>query len=336
MTFLPKRDAPHSQSPGWDYKPQQTPQALGALQSSFPLSPGSWRQRFRLPHTAGLSVFSSGDGARPTAGGGVRRRIPPPRSAGGRGAGQPGQRAGDRAATTARAAMEGDGVRWGSEPVSGPGPGGGGMLRDLCRSFGRYRRYLGRLRQNLRETQKFFHDVKGSHSRGCPSSPTGDGGAQRGPAGDVAEPGLQAGKAGGREGGRAGQADGRADRTPALQNNPGKRRAGREGRVAGLVGLCPPRPRGLGRASPGAGEGRPGLGRGVGLGPGGARRHRFQEQDPGKRAWPVLGRAGRGVTRGVGKVALSWGLGRCGSESPFRDGGVERWRRGSRQGTPGA
>lgn len=118
--------------------------------------------------------------------------------------------------------MEGDGVRWGSEPVSGPGPGGGGMIRDLCRGFGRYRRYLGRLRQNLHETQKFFRDIKGSHSHSCPSSPTGDGGAQRGPAGDVAETRLQAGKTGSREGARAGEANWRVDRTPALQNNPGR------------------------------------------------------------------------------------------------------------------
>ncbi|VFV26277.1 dual serine threonine and tyrosine [Lynx pardinus] len=91
--------------------------------------------------------------------------------------------------------MEGDGVPWASEPVSGPGPGGGGMIRELCRGFGRYRRYLGRLRQNLRETQKFFRDIKCSHNHSCPSSPTGDdGGAERGPAGDVAETGLQAGQ----------------------------------------------------------------------------------------------------------------------------------------------
>ena len=32
---------------------------------------------------------------------------------------------------------------------------------------------------------------------------------------------------------------------------------------------------------------------------------------------------GGGLTLGVGKVALSWGLGSCGSESQFRDGGVE-------------
>ncbi|XP_011813142.1 PREDICTED: dual serine/threonine and tyrosine protein kinase isoform X2 [Colobus angolensis palliatus] len=91
--------------------------------------------------------------------------------------------------------MEGNEVPWGSEPVSGPGPGpGGGMIRELCRGFGRYRRYLGRLRQNLRETQKFFRDIKCSHNHTCPSSPTGGGGAERGPAGDVAETGLQAGQ----------------------------------------------------------------------------------------------------------------------------------------------
>lgn len=44
---------------------------------------------------------------------------------------------------------------------------------------------------------------------------------------------------------------------------------------------------------------------------------------------------GRGWTRGVGKVSLSWGLGSCGSESQFRDGGMEGWRRGRRQGAPG-
>ncbi|XP_040133791.1 dual serine/threonine and tyrosine protein kinase isoform X2 [Ictidomys tridecemlineatus] len=90
--------------------------------------------------------------------------------------------------------MEGDGLPWGSEPVSGPGPGGGGMIRELCRGFGRYRRYLGRLRQNLRETQKFFRDIKSSHNHSCPSSPTGGGGAEPGPADDVAETGLQAGQ----------------------------------------------------------------------------------------------------------------------------------------------
>uniref|UniRef100_A0A5F9CEK9 Dual serine/threonine and tyrosine protein kinase n=1 Tax=Oryctolagus cuniculus TaxID=9986 RepID=A0A5F9CEK9_RABIT len=91
--------------------------------------------------------------------------------------------------------MEGDGAPWGGEPVSGPGPGGGGggMIRELSRGFGRYRRYLGRLRQNLRETQKFFRDIKCSHNHSCPSSPAGGGGgAEPGPAGDVAETGLPA------------------------------------------------------------------------------------------------------------------------------------------------
>ncbi|XP_003792283.1 dual serine/threonine and tyrosine protein kinase isoform X2 [Otolemur garnettii] len=89
--------------------------------------------------------------------------------------------------------MDGDRVPWGSEHVSGPGPGGGGMIRELCRGFGRYRRYLGRLRQNLRETQKFFRDIKCSHNHSYPSSPTGGGWTEPSPAEDVAETGLQAG-----------------------------------------------------------------------------------------------------------------------------------------------
>ncbi|XP_051003336.1 dual serine/threonine and tyrosine protein kinase [Acomys russatus] len=90
--------------------------------------------------------------------------------------------------------MEADGLQWAGESVSGPGPGGGGMIRELCRGFGRYRRYLGRLRQNLRETQKFFRDIKCSHSHSCPSSPAGCGAAELGPAGDVSEASLPAGQ----------------------------------------------------------------------------------------------------------------------------------------------
>lgn len=67
---------------------------------------------------------------------------------------------------------------------------------------------------------------------------------------------------------------------------------------------------------------------------GGSRRQELPERDSGGRA--VRGRerglgvgGGRGLTLGVGKVALSWGLGSCGSESQFRDGGVEE---GPRQG----
>jgi hypothetical protein len=121
--------------------------------------------------------------------------------------------------------MEGDGLPWVSEPVSGPGPGGGGMIRELCRGFGRYRRYLGRLRQNLRETQKFFRDIKCSHHHSCPSSPTGGGGGgaepEPGPGGDVAETGLQAGKEDRPE--ERKKIGGWTARLP-LQNNPGKRR----------------------------------------------------------------------------------------------------------------
>uniref|UniRef100_A0A8C4LBZ1 Dual serine/threonine and tyrosine protein kinase n=1 Tax=Equus asinus asinus TaxID=83772 RepID=A0A8C4LBZ1_EQUAS len=89
--------------------------------------------------------------------------------------------------------MEGDGAPRAGEPVSGPGPGGG-PTRELCRGLGRYRRYLGRLRQNLRDTQSFFRDIEGSRARGRPPSPASAGGPERGPAGDVAEPGLQAGQ----------------------------------------------------------------------------------------------------------------------------------------------
>uniref|UniRef100_A0A3Q2HXC5 Dual serine/threonine and tyrosine protein kinase n=1 Tax=Equus caballus TaxID=9796 RepID=A0A3Q2HXC5_HORSE len=89
--------------------------------------------------------------------------------------------------------MEGDGAPRAGEPVSGPGPGGG-PTRELCRGLGRYRRYLARLRQNLRDTQSFFRDIEGSRARGRPPSPASAGGPERGPAGDVAEPGLQAGQ----------------------------------------------------------------------------------------------------------------------------------------------
>lgn len=45
--------------------------------------------------------------------------------------------------------------------VSGSGGGGGGGLsRELCRAFGHYNRHLARLQHNLRETKKFFRDIK--------------------------------------------------------------------------------------------------------------------------------------------------------------------------------
>lgn len=159
--------------------------------------------------------------------------------------------AGDRAAKTERAEeMEGDGVPWGGEPVSGPGPGGGGMIRELIRGFGRYRRYLGRLRQNLRETQKFFRDIKCSHNHSCPSSPTG-GGAEPGPAGDVAETGLPAGKAGRPEAERAGPAKWREDCAHAHAKQPAKtRKVGARTWSAGTRGVVRGHPRGRGPGEP--------------------------------------------------------------------------------------
>ncbi|XP_032073592.1 dual serine/threonine and tyrosine protein kinase [Thamnophis elegans] len=37
---------------------------------------------------------------------------------------------------------------------------GGGLNRELCRTFGHYNRHLTRLQHNLRETKKFFRDIK--------------------------------------------------------------------------------------------------------------------------------------------------------------------------------
>ncbi|OPJ66008.1 hypothetical protein AV530_004401 [Patagioenas fasciata monilis] len=44
--------------------------------------------------------------------------------------------------------------------------GPGGVIRELCRSFGHYNRHLARLQHNLRDTKKFFRDVK--YSQGHP------------------------------------------------------------------------------------------------------------------------------------------------------------------------
>ncbi|XP_026532593.1 dual serine/threonine and tyrosine protein kinase isoform X1 [Notechis scutatus] len=46
---------------------------------------------------------------------------------------------------------------WGGPTVRGSG---GGLNRELCRTFGHYNRHLTRLQHNLRETKKFFRDLK--------------------------------------------------------------------------------------------------------------------------------------------------------------------------------
>lgn len=51
----------------------------------------------------------------------------------------------------------------------GGGGGGGGFIRELCRAFGHYNRHLARLQHNLRETKKFFRDIK--HSQGPAALP---------------------------------------------------------------------------------------------------------------------------------------------------------------------
>lgn len=66
--------------------------------------------------------------------------------------------------------MEGEGApSW-----RGPG-GGGGVIRELCRSFGHYNRHLARLQHNLRETKKFFRDVKYSQGHPFASAAVGEG-----------------------------------------------------------------------------------------------------------------------------------------------------------------
>ncbi|XP_049688490.1 dual serine/threonine and tyrosine protein kinase [Accipiter gentilis] len=63
--------------------------------------------------------------------------------------------------------MEGEGA------PSWRGPGG--VIRELCRSFGHYNRHLARLQHNLRETKKFFRDVKYSQGHPFASAAFGEG-----------------------------------------------------------------------------------------------------------------------------------------------------------------
>ncbi|XP_066191692.1 dual serine/threonine and tyrosine protein kinase [Sylvia atricapilla] len=71
--------------------------------------------------------------------------------------------------------MEGEGA------PSWRGPGG--AVRELCRSFGHYNRHLARLQHNLRETKRFFRDVKFSQGHPFASAPGGDGSPSAGDGG---------------------------------------------------------------------------------------------------------------------------------------------------------
>lgn len=85
MRFILKGDESHAQSLGWDYKSQETPQQRHApVIPSLTLLDGGEKGSVRSG-TAGR-LFSTAVTelvARPTAGGGVRRRIPSPSSTGG-------------------------------------------------------------------------------------------------------------------------------------------------------------------------------------------------------------------------------------------------------------
>lgn len=83
--------------------------------------------------------------------------------------------------------------------------GPAGVIRELCRSFGHYNRHLARLQHNLRDTKKFFRDVK--YSQGHPFAgegpPAGAGdGAPRDGSAPVGERGA-GGRAGPVAGGEA-------------------------------------------------------------------------------------------------------------------------------------
>ncbi|XP_042319346.1 dual serine/threonine and tyrosine protein kinase-like [Sceloporus undulatus] len=59
--------------------------------------------------------------------------------------------------------------------------GGGGLHRELCRAFGHCNRHLARLQHNLRETKKFFRDVK--YSQGAAVFPVASAAAAAAAAG---------------------------------------------------------------------------------------------------------------------------------------------------------
>nr|XP_034977422.1 dual serine/threonine and tyrosine protein kinase [Zootoca vivipara] len=64
--------------------------------------------------------------------------------------------------------------------------GGGGLSRELCRAFGHYNRHLARLQHNLRETKKFFRDIK--YSQGPSAAAAAAAAATLGPAGEEPRP----------------------------------------------------------------------------------------------------------------------------------------------------
>lgn len=95
--------------------------------------------------------------------------------------------------------MEGEGA------PSWRGPGG--VIRELCRSFGHYNRHLARLQHNLRETKKFFRDVKYSQGHPFTAAAAGEGlpaGAGDGAPRDGPGPGGERGAGGGPAGPAAG------------------------------------------------------------------------------------------------------------------------------------
>ncbi|KAL8179033.1 UNVERIFIED_CONTAM: hypothetical protein K2H54_058783 [Gekko kuhli] len=68
---------------------------------------------------------------------------------------------------------------WEVSSARGSVSGGGGLSRELCRTFGHYNRHLGRLQHNLRDTKNFFRDIKYSQGLAVfPISGTGPNGEE--------------------------------------------------------------------------------------------------------------------------------------------------------------
>ncbi|XP_074833813.1 dual serine/threonine and tyrosine protein kinase [Carettochelys insculpta] len=75
----------------------------------------------------------------------------------------------------------------GGAPATRGHGSGGGVIRELCRGFSHYNRHLARLQQNLRETKKFFRDIKYSQGQPFPvvAAPPGPGEPPAAPTGSV-------------------------------------------------------------------------------------------------------------------------------------------------------
>lgn len=118
---------------------------------------------------------------------------------------------------------------WGGPAVRGSG---GGLNRELCRTFGHYNRHLARLQHNLRETKKFFRDIK--YSQGPPVFPVANAGpvGEEPPEQHPAPSAVDSAPAGGGASLQTGKCEGR-NRDDGVGERPAFRLLGRGGAVPG-------------------------------------------------------------------------------------------------------